>query len=196
VADPLAFSGCGTPLRPVAPVGRVRDRRLARSSRGPRSATLRPIHPVTMWRGRLAVALDALETETEVERLSPVETTNVQLPTGDRLQIPTGAETLRLKSYLVLCRNNRSDYAELADLVDCMNLDNAALVLAGIDGYYSSGQPHRQWIATQLVRRLADPVPTDAADDERWSTPDATAEWDDIRTRCLSLAVATLEEAG
>ena len=70
-------------------------------------------------------------------------------------------------------------------------------VLAGIDGYYSSGQPHRQWIATQLVRRLADPVPTDSADDdERWSTPDATAEWDDIRTRCLSLAVATLEEAG
>ena len=194
VADPLAFSGCGTPLRPVAPVGRVRDRRLARSSRGPRSATLRPIHPVTMWRGRLAVALDALETETEVERLSPVETTNVQLPTGDRLQIPTGAETLRLKSYLVLCRNNRSDYAELADLVDCMNLDNAALVLAGIDGYYSSGQPQRQWIATQLVRRLADPVPTDAADDERWSGPDAAAEWDDVRTRCLSLAVAILEE--
>jgi RND superfamily putative drug exporter len=149
-----------------------------------------------MWRGRLAVALDALETETEFERRSPVETTNVQLPTGDRLQIPTGAETLRLKSYLVLCRNSRSDYAELADLADAMNIENAATVLAGIDGYYSSGQPHRQWIATQLVRRLADPVPTDAADDERWSAPDATAEWDDVRTRCLSLAVATLEEAG
>ena len=86
-----------------------------------------------------AVALDALETEADVERRSPVETTNVQLPTGDRLQIPTGAETLRLKGFLVLCRNNRSDYAELADLVDCMSIDNAALVLAGIDGYYSSG---------------------------------------------------------
>jgi RND superfamily putative drug exporter len=185
VADPLAFSGCGTSAG-----------RGAKSGRGSRTATLRPIHPVTMWRGRLAVALDALETETEFERRSPVETTNVQLPTGDRLQIPTGAETLRLKSYLVLCRNSRSDYAELADLADAMNIENAATVLAGIDGYYSSGQPHRQWIATQLVRRLADPVPTDAADDERWSAPDATAEWDDIRTRCLSLAVATLEEAG
>jgi len=183
VADPLAFSGCGT-----------RDRRAMKSSRGPRSASLRPVHPVTLWRGRLAVALDALETATEVERLSPVETTNVQLPTGDRLQIPTGAETLRLKSYLVLCRNNRSDYAELADLVDDMNLGNAALVLTGIDGYYSSGQPQRQRIATQLVRRLADPTPTDAADDERWSGADAAAEWDDVRTRCLSLAVAMLEE--
>ena len=182
VADPLAFSGCGS-------------RRPAKSSRGPRSATLRPIHPVTIWRGRLAVALDALGTETDVERSSPVETTNVQLPTGDRLQIPTGAETLRLQSYLVLCRNSRSDYAELADLADAMNIENAATVLAGIDEYYSSGEPHRMWIATQLVRRLADPVPADTADDDRWYTPDAAAQWDDVRTRCLSLAVATLEEA-
>lgn len=182
VADPLAFSGCGS-------------RRPAKSSRGPRSATLRPIHPVTIWRGRLAVALDALGTATDVERSSPVETTNVQLPTGDRLQIPTGAETLRLQSYLVLCRNSRSDYAELADLADAMNIENAATVLAGIDEYYSSGEPHRMWIATQLVRRLADPVPADTADDDRWYTPDAAAQWDDVRTRCLSLAVATLEEA-
>ena len=182
VADPLAFSGCGI-------------RRPAKSSRGPRSATLRPVHPVTIWRGRLAVALDALGTETDVERSSPVETTNVQLPTGDRLLIPTGAETLRLQSYLVLCRNSRADYAELADLADAMNIDNAATVLASIDEYYSSGNPHRMWIATQLVRRLADPVPADTADDDRWCTPDAAAQWDDVRTRCLSLAVATLEEA-
>ena len=66
-----------------------------------------------MWRGRLSVALDALETRPKnwphptVERRSPVETTNVQLPTGDRLQIPTCAETLRLKSYLILCRNSQ-----------------------------------------------------------------------------------------
>ena len=182
VADPLAFSGCGI-------------RRPAKSSRGPRSATLRPVHPVTIWRGRLAVALDALGTETDVERSSPVETTNVQLPTGDRLLIPTGAETLRLQSYLVLCRNSRADYAELADLADAMNIDNAATVLASIDEYYSSGNPHRMWIATQLVRRLADPVPADTAADDRWYTPDAAAQWDDVRTRCLSLAVATLEEA-
>ena len=39
-----------------------------------------------------------------------METTNVQLPTGDRLQIPTGAETLRLKSYLVMCRNTHQGF--------------------------------------------------------------------------------------
>jgi uncharacterized membrane protein YdfJ with MMPL/SSD domain len=202
VADPLAFSGCGAvrggdgaqaPARlTTALVGAV-DRRRVRAGRS--ADEPRPVHPVTMWRERLAVALDALETEAPVRRRSPVETTNVQLPTADRLQIPTAAETLRMKSALLLCRNQRSDYAELVDLVDAMNIDNATLVLAGIDGYYSSGRPERSWIATQLVRRLADPIPTDAADDGRWAGPEAEAEWDDVRRRCLAVAVAILEEA-
>jgi RND superfamily putative drug exporter len=152
-----------------------------------------------MWRGRLAVALDALETDAATARLSPVETTNVQLPTGDRLQIPTGAETLRLQSYLVLCRNNRADYVQLAELVEANGLDNAAAVLAGIDRYYASGQasaqPGRQWIATQLVRRLADPMPSDDGEPAGAGADPAGPGWDNVRQTCLNLAVAILEEA-
>ncbi len=44
------------------------------------------------------------------QRRSPVETTHVQLPTGDRLLIPTGTEALRLKGYLIMCRNSPRDY--------------------------------------------------------------------------------------
>ena len=201
VSDPLAFRGCGTLT------GRVRGSDGASDSTGAaparllaslsqaverRRAAVRVVHPVTVWRGRLAVALDALETDAMVARLSPVETTNVQLPTGDRLQIPTGAETLRMKSYLVLCRNSRTDYADLADLVDVMGIENAAVVLAEIDGYYTSGRPDRRMIATQLVRLLADPVPTATPDDQ--SGPDAEARWQTVRSRCLALAVAILEE--
>jgi uncharacterized membrane protein YdfJ with MMPL/SSD domain len=160
---------------------------------------VRPIHPVTMWRGRLSVALDALQTEADdtrgsVERRSPVETTNVQLPTGDRLQIPTGAETLRLKSYLIMCRNSSRDFAEFADLVDCVETQTAAIVLVAMDKYYCSQQPRKQWIATQLVRRLADPRPSDE-DENRPSGSDAEADWEKVRQRCLSVAVAMLEEA-
>ncbi|MFM8599588.1 MAG: MMPL family transporter [Mycobacterium sp.] len=205
VADPLALRGCGTltaqslgsdgasdqpgpaPARLLASLSHAVDRR--------RAAT-RVVHPVTMWRGRLAVAIDALETDAAVERLSPVETTNVQLPTGDRLQIPTGAETLRMKSYLVLCRNSRTDYAELAELVDVMGIENAAVVLAEIDGYYTSGRPDRRMIATQLVRLLSDPTPSAAPDDDRWSGEDAEARWQGVRSGCLALAVAILEEGG
>ena len=146
-----------------------------------------------MWRGRLSVALDALQVDPDsaagaVERRSPVETTNVQLPTGDRLQIPTGAETLRMKGYLLMCRNSSRDYAEFAELVETMDTPTAALVLAGMDKYYCGRQPRRQWVATQLVRRLADPQPSD--DDL-----DPDVDWSKVRERCLSVAVAMLEEA-
>jgi RND superfamily putative drug exporter len=48
-------------------------------------------------------------------------------------------------------------------------------------------------MATQLVRRLADPHPSDISDE--WSDSGAKADWDDVRQRCLSVAVAMLEEA-
>ncbi len=165
---------------------------------------------MTVWRGRLSVALDALQTDASGARRSPVETTFVQLPTGDRLQVPTAAETLRLKSYLVLCRNTRADYAELADLTDAIGTSEAAGVLGGIDRYYSSERPGRQPIATQLVRRLADPVPSDVDDGEQWNGERWDGErwdgerwngerwngerWNTVRQRCLALAVAMLEE--
>jgi heme transporter len=159
----------------------------------------RTVHPVTLWRGRLAVALDALQTAADtdapvVERRKPMETTNVLLPTGDRLQIPTGAETLRLKSYLVISRNTTRDFTEFADLVDSMETQTAAEVLARIDRYYSGQRSRRQWVATQLIRRLADPHPSDP-DEDGASDPAAEADWERVRQRCLAVAVAMLEEA-
>ncbi|ETB15880.1 membrane protein [Mycobacterium avium subsp. silvaticum ATCC 49884] len=161
----------------------------------------RPVHPVTLWRGRLSVALDALQTDPDsgadrprFRRRSPVETTNVQLPTGDRLLVPTGAEALRLKGYLLMCRNSRRDYADFADMVDALEPETAAVVLAGMDRYYCCESSRRQWIATQLVRRLADPDPCDYPDDQG-PDADAPADWEQIRQRCLAVAVAMLEEA-
>ncbi len=206
VADPLAFSGC-LPSNGSDCVNAINgdtngnvningsaNGKTVKLRRGPR-----PVHPVTMWRGRLLVALDALETEADtdrpaVERNSPMETTNVQLPTGDRLQIPTGAETLRLKSYLIMCRNSTKDFAEFADLVESMETQTAAVVLAGMDRYYCGEQSRKQWVATQLVRRLADPHPSDEFDIPM-SGPEAEADWAKVRQRCLSVAVAMLEEA-
>ncbi|MGK2880503.1 MAG: MMPL family transporter, partial [Mycobacterium sp.] len=230
VADPLAFSGCSRiadmPTRRVrggdgaairvgptrattangaaTPNGTARPRRATGSydlSTRPTPKVITPVHPVTMWRERLSVALDALEAEADavsppVERLIPVETTNVQLPTGDRLQIPTGAETLRLASYLIICRNRARDYAEFADLVNAMDARTAGQVLAGMDRYYCDQQPRQRqptrqhWVASQLVSRLADPRPADHT-----SMAEADADWHKVRQSCLSVAVAMLEEA-
>jgi heme transporter len=209
VADPLALSGCLRPHEPVpALVNGHANARVHRNGASNGSTNragkagppcLPAVHPVTMWRGRLSVALDALQTQADsdrapVERRSPMETTNVQLPTGDRLQIPTGAETLRLKSYLVMCRNTTKDFAEFAELVDSMETHTAAVVLAAMDRYYCGDRSRKQWVATQLVRRLADPQPSDEHD-TRMSGPEAEADWAKVRERCLSVAVAMLEEA-
>jgi heme transporter len=209
VADPLALSGCLPPCEPVPALvnghanGRVHRNGTSNGSTG-RAGKAGPlslpgVHPVTMWRGRLSVALDALEIAADsdrapVERRGPMETTNVQLPTGDRLQIPTGAETLRLKSYLIMCRNTTRDYAEFAELVDSMETHTAAVVLASMDRYYCGDRSRKQWVATQLVRRLADPQPSDEHD-TGMSGPEAEADWAMVRERCLSVAVAMLEEA-
>jgi uncharacterized membrane protein YdfJ with MMPL/SSD domain len=219
VADPLAFSGCGPKENSArqavmahesAPGTRASGRfhrtngaRNGSADVGGKTSKIvheRAVHPVTMWRGRLSVALDALATAADdtdrpvVERRGPMETTNVQLPTGDRLQIPTGAETLRLKSYLIMCRNSARDFAEFADLVESMETQTAAVVLARMDRYYCGEHRRNQWVATQLVRRLADPLPSDV-DDLRTSGPDAEADWEQVRQRCLAVAVAMLEEA-
>ncbi|MCT7658911.1 MMPL family transporter [Mycobacterium deserti] len=198
VADPLALSGC-TPTKKLRSADRLNGAHRNGAANGETVKSKLPVHPVTMWRGRLSVALDALAAESHyerapMERRSPVETTNVQLPTGDRLQIPTGAETLRLKSYLIMCRNSTRDYAEFAELVDAMETHTAAEVLAGMDRYYCGQQSRKQWVATQLVRRLADPQPSDEHD-TRMAGPEAEADWAKVRERCLSVAVAMLEEA-
>lgn len=212
VVDPLAFTGC------AALDGRVRggDGATLASTRAPmdtgaiRTAMTeritRPVHPVTLWRTRLAVALDALGNEAddpvpELVRNQPVETANVQLPTGDRLRIPTCAETFRLKGYLLLNRNSSRDYAEFAELVETADPQTVADVLTEMDRYYCgrwSGcePPDRPWVSTRLVRLLADPHPSDLFEaPEEGSAPTDDRDWERVRERCLSVAVAMLEKA-
>ncbi|HEU4363674.1 MAG TPA: MMPL family transporter [Mycobacterium sp.] len=221
VADPLALGGCRssgavTAQLPVAAgsnrtggspsglTGAQPTTRKLSTGWAHRNGTsralpraVRPIHPVTVWRGRLSIALDALQaagdgaadgiSQPAFTRCRPVETATVQLPTGDRLQIPTCAETLRLKGYLIVSRNGQRDYAEFAELVDALEPETAAVTLVGIDRYYAGQPADRNWIATQLVRRLADPHPADVD-----SAGPAGADWAAVRQRCLSAAVAML----
>jgi RND superfamily putative drug exporter len=229
VGDPLALRGCGhaevaTSKIEEVPVGAAAapagstmvGHALAKLAGNWPSRTgtgralpkaVRPVHPVTVWRRRLAVALDALETEAwaaneiglegpALTRRRPMETAAVQLPTGDRLQIPTCAETLRLKGYLLMSRNSRRDYAELAELVDVLDPETVAGALRGIDKYYSGQPAERQWMATQLVCRLADPDPTARGEDASGDgAPRTGTDWERVRERCLAVAVSMLEEA-
>jgi hypothetical protein len=102
--------------------------------------------------------------ETGVRQLlrnRPLETCEIDV-NGERLVVPTAAETLRIKAWLALTRNQTRDFLDIAALAEHIGLDDAALMLRRIDDYYADINRREDAVATQLVRQLSDPRPRDA----------------------------------
>lgn len=68
---------------------------------------------------------------------------------------------LRIKSYLVVQRNQTRDYLDTVALADRMS-DGAAVTLATIDDYYTDRSGEADAVVTALVQRLAEPAPRDS----------------------------------
>ena len=108
--------------------------------------------------------LDGIETGVrQMLRKTPLEVTRVVLPSADEVTVPTIEETLRIKAFLAIRRNQARDYLDLAALADNMGVKRAAEVLAGIDHYYADQLDAGDGIASQLLRQLSDPQPADRA---------------------------------
>src|SRR5438132_4475403 len=84
----------------------------------------------------------------------PLEIAEIEVA-GERLRVPTAAEILRIKAWLILRRNQTRDYLDVAALADRIGLDKAARVLRGIDDYYADLNRAPEAVVTQLVRQLA-----------------------------------------
>ena len=125
-------------------------------------------------------------------RQRPLETEVVTLRSGRNLTVPTLDETLRVKAFLIVRRNQTRDYLDVAALADRMGLDRAARVLASIDAYYQDQRGAGDGVATQVVRQLAEPRPRDARTtrelhrykrlDARWH------DWKAVVVTCGALA--------
>ncbi|MGO8892896.1 MAG: hypothetical protein ACLQB1_24875 [Streptosporangiaceae bacterium] len=131
-------------------------------------------------------------------RNRPLEVTEVTLPSGHVLRVPTPDETLRIKGYLVVRRNQVRDYLDVAALSDRYGIPHSADVLGHVDAYYSDQRgPEAEGVATQLARQLADPRPADARTiqqlgqyknlDMRW------ADWGNVTEVCRSVAVEMVQ---
>jgi hypothetical protein len=179
-------------------------------------------HVLTDLRDRFDLVLEALESEGEwvtnrvqpgklilgrlgdieagvrqLIRTRPLETTEVVLPTGRSLRVPTADETLRIKAFLVVRRNQTRDYLDVAALADRYGVGHAAYVLGDLDDYYADQHGTGHGVAAQVARQLGDPRPADSSVTAqlgayrnlatRWT------EWDEVRRACRTLAAAMVD---
>ena len=130
-------------------------------------------------------------------RRRPLETQAVTLADGTSLIVPTPAETLRIKAYLIVKRNQTRDFLDVAALSDRFGTEWSAGALAGIDDYYDASAGDETAVASQLVRQLGEPRPKDDRTvgqltayknlTVRWQS------WQSVVAQCQALADAMLE---
>jgi hypothetical protein len=142
--------------------------------------------------------LDGIEAGVrQMLRKRPLEVAEVELPSGDVLTVPTAEETLRIKAFLVVRRNQTRDYLDLAALSEHIGVEQAAAVLDRIDDYYADQRGEGDGVASQLVRQLSAPQPADRSVIDqlssyrrlrrRWSDWDAvTGVLGEVATRMVS----------
>lgn len=126
-------------------------------------------------------------------RARPLETTQVQLRSGDMLTVPTIDELARIKAYLIVKRNQMRDYVDVAALSANFGPDRIGAVLGDIDDYYRDDtHPEDRPVRSQLARQLASPQPRDASQIARLSSYKGMTprwqNWDEIVAACRTVA--------
>ena len=133
--------------------------------------------------------LDGIETGVrQLIRAEPLETTTVSA--GDHeIRIPTEAEILRIKGFLLLRRNATRDYVDFAALADRMGDAAVATAFERFDRLYP--QDTGESALQQMLAQLSSPQPYDLDGtvlseynnlDPRWH------DWDSVRAVCTRAA--------
>ena len=148
-------------------------------------------------------SLDGIETGVrQLIRTEPLETTT--LPVGDQqITIPTEAEILRIKGFLLLRRNATRDYVDFAAMADRIGAAAAAGAFARFDTLYpqDSGESALQ----QMLAQLANPKPYDLDGTTLSEYKNLEARWHDweaVRAVCVHAStvifdhVCELDEPG
>ncbi|MGH8909411.1 MAG: hypothetical protein ACRD0K_23675 [Egibacteraceae bacterium] len=140
-------------------------------------------------------SLDGVETGIrQLIRRRPLEVEEIAWQ-GQRLRVPTLAETARVKGWMVLTRNATRDYLAFVALADRLG-DDAQAVIRSMDDYYADQRgPGGQRIATQLAKQLAEPAPydLDTVDLRRYRQLESRwRDWSTVAAACLDLAARTL----
>lgn len=131
-------------------------------------------------------------------RRTPLETQEVVLPSGRSVVVPTPEETLRVKAFLIVKRNQVRDYLDVAALIDRYGVDGAAATLRGIDDYYAGQAAGDDSVASQVLRQLGNPRPKDATTLGRLADYKGLAarwqDWGEVVAVCREVAARMMLE--
>lgn len=96
----------------------------------------------------------------QLRRKRPLEVEECVLD-GQSVRVPTLPEMLRIKSFLIVQRNQVRDYLDTVALADRIGQFAATRVLLGIDDYYADRSEGEDSVLTVLTQRLSEPSPRD-----------------------------------
>lgn len=139
-------------------------------------------------------SLDGIETGVrQLIRTAPLETTTVSVG-GHKLTIPTEAEILRIKGFLILRRNATRDYVDFAALAHRHGEPSTAAAFERFDQLYpqDSGESALQ----QMLAQLASPLPYDLEGTVLSEYNHLEARWHDwaaIRAVCARTATVIFD---
>ncbi len=150
------------------------------------------VRPPVLILGRL----DGIETGIrQLIRRKPLEVEVVKVGQR-RLRVPTLAEILRIKAWLVLRRNATRDYLDLVALAERLGTEAPHVVLTLDEFYADQVGAGGARVATQLAKQLAEPLPYDLSEVDlahyrklsaRWRS------WDNVVAAGRSLAADVLD---
>lgn len=136
----------------------------------------------------------------QLRRRRPIETTTVETAFGT-IRVPTPAELLRVKGWLILDRNMTRDYLDFLAIADKLGADEAIAALRDLDSYYADAyKPGERDVSplVQLTRQLADIRPEDRDDVDLATYRGLKApwtEWSFLQQLGTRLATAMISDA-
>jgi len=98
----------------------------------------------------------------QLMRHRPLETEQVEIGGGKSVTVPTVAEMLRTKAWMIVSRNAARDFVDFSALTVHLDAEASVRILEDFDDYYSDLiRGEKASAIVQLVRQLAEPSPHD-----------------------------------
>ncbi len=130
----------------------------------------------------------------QLMRHRPLETEQVDIGGGKSVTLPTMAEMLRTKAWMIISRNAARDFVDVAALANHLGATTAVRILIDLDDYYSDLiRGEKASPVVQLIRQLAQPSPGDLDEIDLTQYKGIRApfdSWDHIVSTCERVSVA------